>query len=149
MLSDLVPIVAITFGVGFIPAIVWIILNYRKRRRFMELHHAERMAAIERGMDIPALPIELIDGGNPRRRRSSLQAGLVWFFIGLALVVGMAMDGDTPSVVGLVPLGIGVAFLIYYFLEGRKVEAQLLEFDLRDRSVGANGRQVVRQDSTL
>ncbi|HEY5755160.1 MAG TPA: DUF6249 domain-containing protein, partial [Steroidobacter sp.] len=118
--------------------IIWIILNYRKRRRFMELHHTERMAAIERGMDIPPLPIELIDGSSPRRRRrSSLLPGLVWFFVGLALLISMTADGDVPSVAGLIPLGIGLAYLIYYYVEGRKVEAQLLEHELRDRSPNA------------
>ncbi len=133
MLNDLVPIVAITFGVGFIPAIVWIILSYRKRRRFMELHHTERMAAIERGMDIPALPIELIDGRS-RKRRSSLLPGLVWLFIGLALLVSMWLDGDFPALPGLVCLGIGLAHLIYYGIEGRKIEARQLDYDIPERS---------------
>lgn len=134
MVSQLVPLVAIVFGISFVPSIIWIILNYRKRRRFMELHHAERMAAIERGMDIPPLPVELIDGSGRRPRRTSLLPGLVWFFVGLALLISMGTDGDVPSVAGLVPLGIGVAYLIYYFLEGRKIESQLLEHELRDRS---------------
>jgi hypothetical protein len=107
----------------------------------MELHHAERMAAIERGMDIPPLPIELIDGrSTPRRRRSSLLPGLVWFFIGLAVVIGTVSihDADIPVMLGLIPLGIGLAYLIYYVLEGRKNEAMLLERDLAQRT---NGRQ--------
>ena len=137
MLSELVPLVAIVFGISFVPSIVWIVLSYRKRRRFMELHHSERMAAIERGMDIPPLPIELIDGSGQRRRRTSLLPGLVWFFVGLALIVSRALDGDVPSVAGLIPLAIGIAYLIYYFVEGRKIEAQLLEHELRDRSPAA------------
>jgi hypothetical protein len=144
MLHDLVPIVAITFGVSFIPAIIWIILSYRKRRRFMELHHAERMAAIERGMDIPALPIELIDGRS-RGRRSSLQSGLIWSFIGLALLISMWLDGDFPALPGLVCLGIGLAHLIYYGMEGRKVEARQLDYEMPERGsaiVAAERRDV-------
>lgn len=133
MLSELVPIVAITFGVAFVPSIIWIILSYRKRRRFMDLHHTERMAAIERGMDIPPLPLELIDGKSPRARRSSLLPGLVWFFIGLALLGGRVTDGDIPMIASLIPLGIGLAYLIYYFVEGKAVEKQLLDHDLRPR----------------
>ena len=131
MISELVPIVAITFGISFVPAIVWIILSYRKRRRFMDLHHAERMAAIERGMDIPPLPLELIDGKSSRARRTSLLPGLVWFFVGLALLGGRMTDGDIPFIASLIPLGVGLAYLIYYFIEGKAVEAQLLEHDLR------------------
>jgi hypothetical protein len=137
MSEEIIPLFGIVFGLGFpisIP-IVWIVLNYRKRRRLMELHHAERMAAIERGMDLPPLPIELIDGGSPRRRRTSLLPGLVWFFIGLGVLIGTLMmgDDDIPLFGGLVPLGIGLAYLIYYFVEGRAVEARLLEHDLADR----------------
>jgi hypothetical protein len=112
MLSELVPLMAIMFGIGVplsIP-IIWIVLNYRKRRRLMELHHTERMAAIERGMEIPPLPLELIDGRSARRR-SSLLPGLVWFFIGLV-------------------------YLIYYGVEGRHSEARQLEQDLRERNNG-------------
>lgn len=138
MVSELVPVVAIIFSIGLplsIP-IVWIVLNYRKRRRLMELHHTERMAAIERGMEIPALPIELIDGRSPRRRRTSLLPGLVWFFVGLALVVGAysAPDVNVPVFLGLIPLGIGLAYLIYYAVEGRKIESRQLEHDLAERS---------------
>jgi hypothetical protein len=95
------------------------------------------MAAIERGMDIPPLPLELIDGRS-RRRRSSLLPGLVWFFIGFAVLVGSIQLGkDVPIMGGLIPLGIGLAYLIYYFAEGRKTETLQLEADLRERS----GRQ--------
>ena len=133
MLSDLVPIVAITFGISFVPAVIWIILSYRKRRRFMDLHHTERMAAIERGMDIPPLPIELIDGKSARGRRSSLLPGLVWFFIGLALLIGRITDGDIPMIGALIPLGIGLAYLVYYLVEGKTVETRQLEHELRPR----------------
>jgi hypothetical protein len=135
---EIIPVVAIVFSIGLpmTAVIVWIVLNYRKRRRLMELHHAERMAAIERGMEVPPLPVELIDGRGPRRRRSSLLPGLVWFFIGAAVVVGALSSGedDIPVWLGLVPLGIGLAYLIYYAVEGRRVEARILEQDLADRS---------------
>jgi hypothetical protein len=144
MNEEIIPIFGIFFGIGgpVTVLIVWLALNYRKRRRLMELHHAERMAAIERGMDVPPLPIELIDGRS-RRRRSSLLPGLVWFFIGLAVVVGtLSMhDDDIPIMGGLIPLGIGAAYLLYYFLEGRRNEALLLERDLAERT---NGRQTPR-----
>lgn len=130
----IIPVVAITFAIGgpVAAVLVWLSLNYRKRRRLMELHHAERMAAIERGMDIPPLPIELIDGRAPKRRRTSLLPGLVWFFIGLAISGGMALadDRDIPWMFGLIPLGIGLAYLVYYFVEGRAIETRLLESEL-------------------
>jgi hypothetical protein len=139
MIEEIIPIFGILFGIGgpVVVVIVWFTLNYHKRRKLMELHHTERMAAIERGMEIPPLPIELIDGRSvPKRRRTALLPGLVWFFVGLAVVVGALAerDEDIPVFLGLIPLGIGLAYLIYYFFEGRKVEARWLEHDLAQRS---------------
>ena len=99
MVEEIIPIFGILFGIGGRVAvvIVWFTLNYHKRRKLMELHHTERMAAIERGMEIPPLPIELIDGRSvPKRRRTALLPGLVWFFIGLAVVVG-SLVGDVDE----------------------------------------------------
>ena len=140
MVEEFIPILGILFGIGgpVTVVIVWFTLNYHKRRKLMELHHTERMAAIERGMEIPPLPIELIDGRSvPKRRRTALLPGLVWFFVGLAVVVGSLsgdVDGEMPVFLGLIPLGIGLAYLIYYFTEGKKVEARWLEHDLAQRS---------------
>ena len=140
MIEEIIPILGILFGIGgpVVVVIVWFTLNYHKRRKLMELHHTERMAAIERGMEIPPLPIELIDGRSvPKRRRTALLPGLVWFFVGLAVVVGSLsgdVDGEMPVFLGLIPLGIGLAYLIYYFAEGKKVEQRWLEHDLAQKS---------------
>lgn len=139
----MIPIFGMLFGIGMplAVAIVWIVLNYRRRRRIVELYHAERMAAIERGMELPELPMDIIDGGSPRRRRTALLPGLVWFFIGLALVVGsmtLPEDDEMPLFVGLIPLGVGLAYLIYYFLEGRALEQKWLEHDLAGRPKNAS-----------
>jgi hypothetical protein len=142
MIEELIPIfgIVIPIGGGLAALVVWLTLNYHKRRKLMELHHTERMAAIERGMEIPPLPIELIDGrSTPKRRRTALLPGLVWFFIGLAVTVGALANSDSadiPVFIGLIPLGIGLAYLIYYFIEGRKIEARWLEHDLSQRSNG-------------
>jgi len=133
----LIPIFGIIFAVGLplsIP-IVFMALNYRKRVRLVELHHAERMAAIERGMEIPPLPMELIDGmGGKRRRRSSLLPGLVWLFVGLAVLISVRSLAENEALLGLIPTGVGLAYLIYYFAEGRKVESKLLESELSERA---------------
>lgn len=136
MAEEIVALFGILFGVGLplsIP-IVWIVLNYRKRRRLMELHHTERMAAIERGMEIPPLPIELIAGGGTRRRRTTLLPGLVWMFVGLAVLVSLRSLAEEEALLGLIPTGIGIAYLLYYVIEGRKLEARQLEQESAERS---------------
>jgi len=130
----LVPLFGIIFSIGLplsIP-IVFMVLTYRKRLKLVELHHAERMAAIERGMEIPPLPIELIEG--KRRRRSSLLPGLIWTFVGLAVLISVRSLAEDEALLGLIPVGVGLAYLIYYFVEGRKVESRLLDSELNERA---------------
>ena len=127
MADEMIALIGMLSGLGMptLILLVWIVLNYQRRRRFMELHHAERMAAIERGMELPPLPTDMIDGGR-KRPHSTLLPGLVWTFVGLAIVIGMALvDGrNAPWFVVLVPLAVGLAYLLYYFIEGRKAAAQ-------------------------
>lgn len=126
---ELVPIFGIVFAIGLplsIPIVI-AVLNYRKRRRLIELYHAERMAAIERGMDVPPLPLELLDERGGRRRRTSLLPGLVWLFVGLAVLISLKAIGQDEGILGLVPIGVGLAYLIYYFAEGRKLELQQMD----------------------
>jgi membrane-bound metal-dependent hydrolase YbcI (DUF457 family) len=113
-----IPITAIVMSL-LIP-IVFTITDYRRRRDVVEAHHRERMAAIERGMDIPPLPESFY---NPIRRSRGpryLLTGMIWFFIGVALFIALgAVTGEEVRHFGLIPAGVGLAFLIYYFVEGR------------------------------
>lgn len=121
VLGLMIPIIAIVLGLS-IP-IVTIIVDYRKRRRLIETHHAERMAAIERGMELPPLPPEILGTVRKRSQSSTLLPGLIWLFVGIGLLLGLGtLVGDEISRLGLIPAGVGVAYLIYYAIEGRKIE---------------------------
>lgn len=134
ILALLIPILGVIFAVGFplsIP-IIYLVLGYRRRKRMIELHHAERMAAIERGMEIPPLMLE-----PERQPRSGLQRGLVCSFVGAALLGSwLLMGGDKLGVAGLIVGSIGIAYLAYYAIEGRKLAQQTSKPDeTRDRLV--------------
>ncbi|MEY2920453.1 MAG: hypothetical protein RL261_1758 [Pseudomonadota bacterium] len=118
-----IPITAIVMSLG-IP-IIYQILDYRRRRDVVEAHHKERMAAIERGMDLPALPEAFYGPLDRNKRPRHLLTGMIWFFIGVALFLALgAVAGEGVRFFGLIPAGVGLAFLIYYFIEGRhEVEA--------------------------
>jgi hypothetical protein len=118
-----IPIVAIVMSLA-IP-IVYAIVDYRRRRDIVEAHHRERMAAIERGMELAPLPESFFMGLEKKRRPgTTLLAGLVWLFIGIGLYMGLAaVAGRDVANFALIPSGIGLAFLIYYFVEGRKEAA--------------------------
>lgn len=125
MEDTLIPIFAliVTIGLPVSIPIVIAVLNYKKRRQLVQLNHIERMAAIERGMEIPPLPLEFIEG-RVRRRRSALLPGLIWFFVGITTWLFLMGVSPEDAMIGLIPAGVGVAYLIYYFIEGRNVEAE-------------------------
>jgi hypothetical protein len=128
----LVAIVAIVASLGLPLAalMIYIVLNYRQRRTLMELHHAQRMAAIERGLELPPLSMEMFERPRSRRRSTSLLPALVWFFVGVAIVIGLQSIAEEEALIGLIPAGVGIAYFIYYFAEGRKIEARVLEREL-------------------
>src|SRR5439155_21932190 len=82
-----IPIIAIVMSLA-IP-IVAIITDFAKRRKIYELHHKERLAAIETGAELPPLPVELI-GAYPKSRPRYLLRGLVWLFAWLAILIALA-----------------------------------------------------------
>jgi hypothetical protein len=129
-MSFVVEIVGILVGVGLPVSLVaiYLILSYRRRRHLMELYHAERMAAIERGLEL--------DGR--RRRSTSLLPGLVWFFVGVAVMIALRASSDSSGMIGLVPAAVGLAYLIYYFAEGRKLETRQFAHELaKPREINA------------
>ena len=129
-----IPIVAIVFSLS-IP-IVAIIMDSTKRRRIYELHHKERLAAIEKGVEAPPLPPELFDKDFSQRNRRPrhLLHGLVWLLLGLALLVALHFDSHQRqwAFYALIPVGVGLAYLIYYAVEGKK-ELQ----ELKDAQAGS------------
>jgi hypothetical protein len=121
-----IPIVAIVMSL-MIP-IVYQITDYRRRRDVVEAHHKERMAAIERGMELPALPEAFYGPMDRNKRPRHLLTGMIWFFIGMALFVALgAVASRAVSYFGLIPAGVGAAFLIYYFIEGKHEVAAFRE----------------------
>lgn len=115
-----IPIVAIIMSLS-IP-IVFAIVDYRRRRDIVEANHKERLAAIERGMEPPSLPESFYQSMKPARRSSYLLPGLVWLFVGIGIFIALgAIAGDDVRMLGLIPAGVGIALLIYHFVEGRKL----------------------------
>ncbi len=138
---------AVVFGFG---------LSLRFKMR--ELDHKERLAALEKGVDLPARQTA------PWTPRTYLLHGMIWLFAGLAAMIAMfaiaaasarpysaeekvhavsdaRARGATPEEVqivlndrgarqgipmavgllGLIPVGVGMAYLIFYRVESRKL----------------------------
>ncbi len=104
-------LIAVVIFFGFI-----VLLRY--------LDHRERMALISQGIDLEHLQ-------RQRRSRRVLRAGLITMMVGLALTFGlypigfMLPPGFTSApfhigpwlLPGLIPLGVGMALVISYYLE--------------------------------
>lgn len=104
-------LISLAFFFGFI-----VLLRY--------LHHRERMAMILRGINPQSLP-------KQKRNQGLLRAGLITAMIGLAVTIGLYPLGfllpmlftTTPFhlgpwlLPGLIPLGVGVALIVSYYLE--------------------------------
>ena len=125
VLGVMIPIIAIIMGIGI--GMLSLFLDYRKKQNMFALHHKERLAAIEKGMEVPPLPPEFFQDGRRNRMRSPsdyLRRGLVLLFVGIAISVALFNTQRQAYLWGLVPAAIGVAQLLYYYLEGRKTPPQ-------------------------
>ena len=108
-----IPIVAIVFGLSLAMLRSW--LDYKKKKEVFELHHRERMAAIEKGLEVPALPAELFANTmTPGKPRDPLRSGLIWTLVGAAISTAVYLEDKDHWAWGLVPAAIGVANLLYY-----------------------------------
>jgi uncharacterized membrane protein YoaK (UPF0700 family) len=119
LMSLAIPIIAIVMGIGI--AMLSVYLEYRKKRDIVELHHKERMAAIEKGMEIPALPAEFYRDSRGRCQPGDrLRRGLVMLFVGVAITIALNRTGEHYALWGLIPIAIGAANLLAYFIGGQR-----------------------------
>jgi hypothetical protein len=135
------PVIIVTvIVVGLLTAYLFQ-LWVRHQRRLMI--HRERLAAIEKGVEPPALEQELRRGSS-NVQRLLLLAGLCWISVGLALFMAIhALSGESPlhlpwgvdshgvqwfevrvrpgmRPLALAPIGIGVSHIVVYFLGQRR-----------------------------
>lgn len=144
-----------------IMAVLVVLPSLFMRYKLRQLRHTERLAAIEKGAQLPAEPIE----SAPWSPRVYLLRGLIWLFSGIGVVIfltGLALTDieadslesrmwraeqlrsagmpeeqwkrliDQPqekhqripiglALIGLVPVGVGMAYLIFYAGERRQL----------------------------
>jgi hypothetical protein len=121
----LIPLVSIILGIGLI--IVTILSRHRRQIQELDHRHRERMAAIEKGLDLPPDPVVVdrerdIERSRRYRRAGSdyLLRGLIWLGVGVALSVSDSFFGSGNRTFGWIAVAVGAAYLIYYAVEGRR-----------------------------
>lgn len=116
VIALMIPIIAIVLGM--IVAVLVVVTMNRRRLREIEYRHAERMAAIEKGIELPPDPVT--HQPEPPRSRYLLR-GLVWLGVGVAIALGLgSMVGDDVAALGWIPAAIGAAYLLFYVIEARR-----------------------------
>jgi len=125
-----IPITAIVMGIGIGMLGLW--TDHKRKSQILEQVHRERMAAIEKGIDLPPMPgSPLVDvaqspksAPNPAR---VLRSGVFMLSLGIVLFFGLVTVGaQEAAVFGLIPATIGLANLAYsavLFDKERKAEA--------------------------
>jgi hypothetical protein len=125
-----IPIIAIVMTMG--SGMLSMYLNFKRRKEMFALYHQQRMAAIEKGTELPPLPDDFFRDTPRLPRRSghgSLLGGLIMLFVGLTTFVAMYFaipreDSSGAAWFALIPAGVGAACLIYYVTVGRKQATQ-------------------------
>ena len=115
----LIPLFGILFGSLLPVLIVWLVLRYRTSRNQLVYDTAVKLA--EKGQPVPA---ELFTNLNPTG--SDLRRGFVLIMLGVALCICLYELG-VPWTFGLIPLLMGVGFLIVWRLESRDVSTTKTE----------------------
>jgi hypothetical protein len=112
-----IPILAIVMGFG--TAAAGIITRHRQQLQRVELQHKERVIAMDKGLELPP---EL--AAAEIRRPRYLLKGLVWTFGGVAAYFPLdSLAGSDEAMLALVPVAIGLAYLVFYFVQGRHEDA--------------------------
>jgi hypothetical protein len=119
-----IPLVSIVLGILMI--IVSIVTKHRRQMQELDNRHRERMAAIEKGLDLPPDTVveraAAVERSRGYRRTGSdyLLRGLIWLGVGIALSVSDNFFGTGNRMFGWIAAAVGVAYLIYYGLQGRR-----------------------------
>jgi hypothetical protein len=133
ILGVMIPIIAIVMGLGLGMLKIW--TDYRKKREILQAHHAERMAAIEKGIELPPLPPQFYGSDDAPARAAQVQrefkgqanglhylrSGLTWLLIGIAISIALYANHDNEHVHtaawwGAVPAAFGLSRLLFYFI---------------------------------
>jgi hypothetical protein len=121
-----IPIVAIVMGVGIGMIAIW--SEHKRKAQLLEQNHRERMLAIDKGLELPPLPENVIGASNGPSTASaakSLRSGVMLVLIGLVLWVAIdRVGGNDAALFGLIPAAVGIANLVYALIQWKKEKAE-------------------------
>src|SRR6187549_501596 len=125
VIGAFIPIVAIILGIGIGMLSIW--SEHKRKSQLLEQNHRERMQAIEKGIELPPLPPNLVgmsNGPSTASAAKSLRSGVMLLLIGILLFFAIDVAGGREGALfGLIPAAVGVANLLYAAIQWKKEEA--------------------------
>lgn len=119
-LGDAITVVALAALFG-----AYLYFKHAERKRRLEVIHQERLAAMEKGIPLPELPLDPLSVPKPPDPGEPLLHGIVWAALGgggmLALgLVGAKVNGAAIWPLALPLLLLGVGLILYYILTSER-----------------------------
>ena len=131
IIAVFIPIVAIIMGIGIGMLAIW--SEHKRKAQLLEQNHRERMHAIEKGIELPPLPPNLVGMGNGPATASaakSLRSGIMLVLIGIVLYFAIGMSGGQEGALfGLIPAAVGIANLVYAAIQWNKEKTEPRSLD--------------------
>ena len=117
-----VPILAL-----FIPIVAIVVSGWVRIKRNRNMHETIRLMT-EKGMPVPPELIQAVIGDSPQQAKnwsptSQLRSGVINISIGLGLMLlfqEMHPEENWLWAIGVIPLMIGVGFLLIWWIESKK-----------------------------
>jgi hypothetical protein len=119
VIGAFIPIVAITLGIGIGSLAIW--SEHKRKLELIDRLHRERMLALEKGVEPPALPPGMVGDLAAKPKLVSrylwpkaMRNGLALLFGGIVLFFGVDRAGGSEGAIFmLIPAVFGLANLVY------------------------------------
>lgn len=105
--------------------IAYMYFRHAERQRRLEIVHQERLAAMDKGIPLPELPLDPPKVPKPPDPREPLLHGVVWTAFGAGGMLMLALLGPVDNLPPLWPLPLplallGVGLILYYVLASQR-----------------------------
>jgi hypothetical protein len=104
--------------------VAYLYFKHVERRRRLEIIHQERVAAMDKGIPLPELPLDPTKESGPVDPRAPLMHGLIWVSLGAGGMIALAL-GPFPNASSIWPLPVplvtlGGGLILYYLLASER-----------------------------
>ena len=105
--------------------VAYLYFKHLERQRRLEILHQERLAAMEKGIPLPELPLDPTRAPKPPDPRVPLIHGIAWTALGGGGMLALGLIGPLPNGPVLWPLPLplmllGVGLMLYYALASER-----------------------------